>query len=222
MEGHQSKIDDDIVAHVQLMRDDLEKQPAVVGGICKGTRANATQKQVSEMAAISAMHEMMRTQSAALRRIAGRGKVRMHHRLKIDGRSSIKREMESMQQNDQTPDMQRRISWPELLANADRKKTIDHHEQVRSIGNSAESLSEQVKSTSGSLILCHHNVGRLNRLAEFRIPGIEFRSGRNEEDIKSLIMRLRLLETVVRDPGSRGHSTSKVRGGRRLSLEDYF
>ena len=86
----------------------------------------------------------------------------------------------------------------ELLANARQEEDV-HHLQQQQLVKFTESLSEQVKSTSGSLILCHHNVGRLNRLAEFRIPGIEFRSGRNEEDIKSLIMRLRLLETVVRN-----------------------
>jgi hypothetical protein len=37
MEGFQSKIDDDIVAQVQLMKDEVDKQLSVAFGICQGT-----------------------------------------------------------------------------------------------------------------------------------------------------------------------------------------
>lgn len=195
MEGFQSKIDDDIVAQVQLMKEDLEKNLLLLAGSHKQEQMNTNAKIAELAACISEIDRMVKTQSAALRRIAGEDKVRMHQ-LNTEVQEH-QRVIESLQQLVEKLTC-RQDQLAELLANARQEEDV-HHLQRQQLVKFTESLSEQVKLTSGSLNLCHHNIGRLNRLAEFRIPGIEFRSGRNEEDIKSLIVRLRLLETVVRD-----------------------
>ena len=75
MEGFQSKIDDDIVAQVQLMKDEVEKNLLLLAGSHKQEQTN-TEAKIAELAAcISEIDRMVKTQSAALRRIAGEDKV---------------------------------------------------------------------------------------------------------------------------------------------------
>ena len=126
MEGHQSKIDDDIVAHVQLMRDEVDKQLLLLAESAKGQKA-ATQKQVSEIKErISAMHKMIEAQSGALARMAE--KVAAASQTQVDGSQQQQAEMASMQQTTKRL-IQRMDQLASRLGDA-QKKAIDHQEQV--------------------------------------------------------------------------------------------
>lgn len=192
LEGFHSKIDDDIVAQVQLMKDEMDKNLQLLAGSQKRDQTN-TEAKVAEMATcVSGIHQMVTTQSAALNRLSEQVKMHMQD-LNTEARQHQDVIESSQQLIEKLTCCQDQLA--DLLANARQEESIHYQQLVKC----NESLAEQVESVERSLFLCQHNIGRLYNLAVARLAAFEFHSGGNAEAIQSLIVRVRLLETVVQN-----------------------
>ena len=190
MEGHQSKIDDDIVAHVQLMRDEVDKQLLLLAESAKGQKA-ATQKQVSEIKErISAMHKMIEAQSGALARMAE--KVAAASQTQVDGSQQQQAEMASMQQTTKRL-IQRMDQLASRLGDA-QKKAIDHQEQVTKY---SELQSTRMDLVNNSLSAHEAQIERLESQSVAEFAAVDARMNGNSDAVSTLDGRVTALEAVV-------------------------
>ena len=190
MEGHQSKIDDDIVAHVQLMRDEVDKQLSLLTESAKGQKA-ATQKQVSEInERISAMHKMIEAQSGALERIAE--KLAVASLAQVNGSQQQQGEMESIQQT--TKRLTQRMDQLASRLGDVQKKSIDHHEQVTKY---SELQSTRVDLVNNSLSAHEAQIERLESQSVAEFAAVDARVNGNSDAVITLDGRVTALETVA-------------------------
>lgn len=190
MEGHQSKIDDDIVAHVQLMKDEVDKQLSLLAESAKGQKA-ATQKQVSEInERISAMHKMIEAQSGALERIAE--KLAIASQAQDNGSQQQQAEMESIQQT--TKRLTQRMDQLASRLGDVQKKSIDHHEQVTKY---SELQSTRVDLVNNSLSAHEAQIERLESQSVADFAAVDARVNGNSDAVSTLDGRVITLETVV-------------------------
>ncbi|MEJ7590655.1 MAG: hypothetical protein WKF77_03845 [Planctomycetaceae bacterium] len=179
MEGHQSKIENDIVAHVELMKDEVDKQLSLLAESAKGQKA-ATQKHVSEIGErISAMHKMIETQSGALARIAER--VEATSQAQVNGSQQHQGEMESMQQT--TKRLTQRLDQLANKLGDLRKEAIRHHEQVM---KDSELQSSRMESVENSLSASETQLERLELQTTAQFADVDARVNGNLDAVSTL------------------------------------
>ena len=190
MEGHQSKIDDDIVAHVQLMKDEVDKQLSLLAESAKGQKA-ATQKHVSEIGErISAMHKVIEAHSCALARITG--KVAAASQAQVNGSQQQQSEMESIQQT--TKRLTQRLDQLASRLGEVRKEAISNQEQVR---KDSELQSTRIESVEKSQSASEAQIGQLELQTTAQFEAVDARMNGDLDAVSTLDCRVVALETVV-------------------------
>ncbi len=190
MEGHQSKIDDDIVAHVQLMRDEVDKQLSLLAESAKGQKA-ATQKHVWEISErISAMRKMIEEHSGALARIAE--KLVSAEQAQVYGSQQQQAEMESIQQT--TKRLTQRMDQLASRLGDVQKEALGHHEQVMKY---SELQSTRIELVENSLSASETQIGRLELQTTAQFAAVDTRMNGNLDAVSTLDGRVSALETVV-------------------------
>jgi len=190
MEGHQSKIDDDIVAHVQLMKDEVDKQLSLLAESAKGQKA-ATQKHVSEIIErISAIHKMIEVLSGSLARIAEN--VAAASQAQVNGSQQQQGEMELIQQT--TKRLTQRLDQLASRLGEVRKEAMGNQEQVTKY---AELQSTRIESVENSQSANETQIGRLDLQTTAQFADVEARMTGNLDAVSTLNRRVFVLETVV-------------------------
>ena len=190
MEGHQSKIDDNIVAHVQLMKEEVDKQLSLLTESAKGQKAT-TQKHVLEInERISAMHKMIETQSGTLARITE--KVEAASQVQVNGLQQHQGEMESIQQA--TKRLTQRLDQLAGRLGDAQKKAIDHHEQVTKY---SELQSSRMESVENSQSASETQLERLELQTTAEFAAVNARVNGNLDAVSTLDGRVFALESVV-------------------------
>ena len=190
LDGHQSKIEDDIVAHVQLMRDEVDKQLSLLAESAKGQKA-ATQKHVSEInERISAMRKVIDEHSGTLTRIAE--KVACASQAQVDGSQQQQSEMESIQQT--TKRLTQRLDQLASRLGEVKKEAMGHHEQVMKY---SELQSTRIESVENSLSASETQLGRLELQTTAQFSAVEARMNGHLDAVRTLDGRVSALETVV-------------------------
>ena len=190
MEGHQSKIDDNIVAHVQLMKDEVDKQLSLLTESAKGQKAT-TQKHDSEIGErISAMHKMIQAQSDALSRIAET--VAAASQAQVNGSRQQQSEIESMQQT--TKRLTQRLDQLASRLGEVRKEAISNQEQVR---KDSELQSTRIESVEKSQSASEAQIGQLELQTTAQFEAVDARMNGDLDAVSTLDCRVVALETVV-------------------------
>ena len=190
MEGHQSKINDDIEAHAQLMRDEVDKQLSLLAESAKGRKA-ATQKHVSEInERTSVMRKMIEEHSGALSRITE--KLVAAEQAQVNGSQQQQVEMQSIQQT--TKRLTQRMDQLASRLGDAQKKAIDHREQVTKY---SELHSTRMDLVNNSLSAHEAQIKRLESQSVAEFTAVDARVNGNSDAVITLDGRVTALETVV-------------------------
>lgn len=190
MEGHQSKIDDDIVAHVQLMKDEVDKQLSSISESARG-QTSATQKQLAEFnERITGMLKLIEDHSDALTGIAERivaSEQAETHRSQLH-----QAEIESVQQT--TRRLTQRMDQLASRLGEVQKKAVGHQEQVMKY---AELQATRVESMNNQQTASEARLAQLETQAAEHFCTVDARMDNHVNIVSALGERVGALETAV-------------------------
>ncbi len=191
MEGHQSKIDDDIVAHVQLMKDEVDKQLSLLSESVRG-QTSATQKQFTEFnERVSGMLKLIEDHSDALTSIAE--KMTASERAQVHELQQHQAEMESVEQT--TTRLTQRIDQLASRLRKVQRNAIDHQEQVMKY---AELQATRMKSMNNQQTASDARLDQLETQAAEHFCTVDARIDNHVNIVSALSERVGALETAVR------------------------
>ncbi|MBL8820470.1 MAG: hypothetical protein JNL58_30885 [Planctomyces sp.] len=190
MEGHQSKIDDDIVAHVQLMKDEVDKQLSSLSESARG-QTSATQKQLAEFnERITGMLKLIEDHSDALTGIAERivaSEQAETHRSQLH-----QAEIESVQQT--TRRLTQRMDQLASRLGEVQKKAVGHQEQVMKY---AELQAARMESMNSQQTASEARLAQLETQAAEHFCTVDARMDNHVNIVSDLGERVGALETAV-------------------------
>lgn len=192
LEGFHSKIDDDIVAQVQLMKDEVDKQIAVLSESARG-QTLATLKQFTEFnERISGMLKLIEDHSDALTSIAER--MAASERAQVHESQQHQAEMESIEQT--TTRLTQRIDQLASRLGGVQKRAGDHQEQVMKY---VELLSTRLETMNNSLSAHDTQVERLESQTAAEFSAVDGRMNNQKSAVSALGDRVVALETAVQN-----------------------
>ncbi len=193
LEGHQSKIDDDIVAHVQLMKDEVDKHLVLLADSVKGQTiaADKADLKVAEINdRMTAMHQKIKCQSAELAQLVE--KLAAAEQADLHGWKEQQAAMEAIQLLTKRL-TQRMDQLAGTLGNL-RRELTGHHEQVAKY---IDIFSARIESVEHSVSSSETSIGLLELLTAERFAVIDVHMNEGASVASILDRRVTALETVV-------------------------